>query len=109
MTILDDGMALLADSLPWRKVIFRLDGENFTIEAVRGGTSWGDVTRFGTNAMETNSRDYIFRAADLPKMPKVKDCIEDDGDEWIIFKNASESCWRYCGPAKNLVRVHCRK
>lgn len=109
MNIQDAGYAFLEESLPWRKVILRLDAEEVEVEAVRGGTSWGDVTRFGTNAMETNARDYIFRVDDLPRMLKAKDAIQDEEEVWIVFKNTSESCWRHCGPAKDLVRVHCRK
>lgn len=102
----DGGFDLLVQGLPWQTVFYN----GRPMDAVRGGTSWKDVERFGDGGIALSSRDYIFRAEDFcGRMPEAKDVITDEDEQWTAYPLGTKEVWRYCGPGKSLVRVHCKQ
>lgn len=83
--------------------------QEYTLTAVPAGTAWNDINRMGNTSVCLDSRDYIARKSDLPIDPIPKDKIIDGDDTWTVYKIAGEECWRFCGPGKELIRIHCKK
>ncbi len=107
--IFDDGFDALEESLPWLYVSYQRGLNVKQIRAVRGGTSWLDLQRYGSNGMESSSRDYIVRAEDFETPPAARDQIHDRGETWTVVAGMNNECWRYCGPDRRLMRIHCRR
>ena len=105
----DDGFDFLEENLPWMYVSYQRGFNVKQIRAVRGGTSWLDLQRYGANGLESSSRDYIVMADDFENPPSARDQIHDRGETWTVVASMNNECWRYCGPDKKLMRIHCRR
>lgn len=113
MNLFSDGMRFLEESLGELAVpvVYRRGGRDVEIQAVRGGTSWHDISRDNGTGIDESNRDYIFKSKDFLELgePVAKDKIVDQGDVWTVYNMFGERCWRYCDPAKTLIRVHCKR
>lgn len=73
--------------------------------ALVGRTIFRQVAASGVD-IRTETRDFVFRSADLAVEPRRGDRIEWGGRKWEVWGAGGEPAWRWSDPQHAALRVH---
>ena len=73
--------------------------------ALVGRTIFRQVASSGVD-IRTETRDFVFRAADLAVEPRRGDRVEWGGRKWEVWGAGGEPAWRWSDPQHAALRVH---